>query len=296
MPDLLLSERIAGCLLAGAIGDSIGSFFEGNAQTSTFELPAQLWITDDTQLTLATCEAIVENGSVEPESIARHFVRWFRSNRISGMGASTLKSISELNAGGHWALVGAKGERSAGNGAAMRIAPIAFHLDPNLETERRTIRDVCRITHHNDEAYVGALAIIRSIQFVINGNNLDKTLIEYLVDSLPDSRVRDRLADIKNTLISVDEYVSSFGATGYVVDSVPLSILASIRSENFLDTIHEIACFGGDSDTIGSIFGHIYGAAFGRTAIPTELCERIEDVPLIQKIIEDFALSSFPPK
>ena len=37
----------------------------------------------------------------------------------------------------------------------MRIAPLAFVLDAGDRSHRVIIRDVCRITHHNDEAYVG---------------------------------------------------------------------------------------------------------------------------------------------
>jgi ADP-ribosylglycohydrolase len=41
----------------------------------------------------------------------------------------------------------------AGNGGAMRIAPLAFVLD-SLD-KRVLIRDAVRITHANDEAYLG---------------------------------------------------------------------------------------------------------------------------------------------
>tara|TARA_R110002072_G_scaffold196569_1_gene353958 strand:+ start:78 stop:344 length:267 start_codon:yes stop_codon:yes gene_type:complete len=44
------------------------------------------------------------------------------------------------------------GERSAGSGAAMRIAPLAFCCDPGDFDERRDLRDVCRITYKHDEA------------------------------------------------------------------------------------------------------------------------------------------------
>ena len=117
---------------------------------------------------------------------------WYRDRRISGIGASTLKSLTELSAGGHWAMVGATGEHSAGNGAAMRIAPLAFFLDPANDSDRTTIRDVCRITHRNDEAYLGALAILYSI----SRSKLDHYLIEYLIDQLPDSRIRERFLEI----------------------------------------------------------------------------------------------------
>ena len=59
------------------------------------------------------------------------------------MGASTLKALQELAIGGHWSQVGRKGEYAVGNGAAMRIAPLAF----NLSIPRARIREICYITH-----------------------------------------------------------------------------------------------------------------------------------------------------
>lgn len=151
-----LHDRARGCILAGAIGDAMGGPYEGQPGPLEFREHRDWTISDDTQLTLATCDSIVEVGKVSPEHIADRFAQWFRHRRIAGTGSSTLKALRELEAGHHWALAGAKGEMSAGNGAAMRIAPLAFHLDPALAQERQTIRDVCRITHHNEEAYIGA--------------------------------------------------------------------------------------------------------------------------------------------
>jgi ADP-ribosylglycohydrolase len=108
-------DRITGCLLGGALGDAVGAHFEGSVASDTFSFPSDLRVTD-TQLTIATCESIVESRAVSPESVADHFTRWFRDRRITGIGSSTLKAFTELEAGGHWALVGVTGESSAGNG------------------------------------------------------------------------------------------------------------------------------------------------------------------------------------
>jgi ADP-ribosylglycohydrolase len=99
-----LSDRVSGCLLAGALGDSIGAQFEGQA-SAEFILPDRLDVTDDTQLTIATCEAIIAQSFVDPESIGSRLTDWFRDRRISGVGSATLKSLTELDAGGHWAMV-----------------------------------------------------------------------------------------------------------------------------------------------------------------------------------------------
>ncbi len=284
-------SRIHGCLLAGALGDAIGAHFEGNPPTADLHIPPELRVTDDTQLTIATCESIVEHGSVDPDSIANNFVRWFRGRRITGMGASTLKSLTELDAGGHWALVGATGERSAGNGAAMRIAPLAFVLDPDVPADRQTIRDVCRITHRNDEAYIGALAIVRSIRHAMAGHPFGDDFLSGLIRAIPDSRVRDRLMDVQQMSPSVEEYVRRFASSGYVVDSVPLAIVAAMRSSDVMEAIEQIVRCGGDTDTIASMFGHIFGAAFGAGVLPMEIVDRVDAVPAVREAAANLARS-----
>src|SRR5260370_495332 len=134
-----------------------------------FEIPSRPVLSDDTQLTLATCQSIIECGRVDPENLASHFLRWYLAGRIRGMGSSALKAMRDLAVGTHWALAGARGEFAAGNGAAMRIAPLAFLLNPSDAGDRTVIRDVCRITHHNDEAYAGALAVMLAIRSVLSG-------------------------------------------------------------------------------------------------------------------------------
>lgn len=282
-------SRLIGCLLAGALGDAIGDHFDGRAHASEFVIPTELRITDDTQLTLATCEAITATGAVHPEAIADRFVHWFRNRRINGIGSSTLKALTELEAGGHWALVGATGERSAGNGAAMRVAPLAFFLDPDRDTDRQTLRDVSRITHRNEEAYVGALAMVRAIRHLLAGNHLDESLLCLLVNSLPDSRVRDRLQEVQHTSPSLSEYVSRFSASGFVADSVPLAVLAAIRSADYLSGIEAIVRCGGDTDTNASMFGQLFGAAFGMDAVPRSLSNSSEDISAVRRTAEDLA-------
>ena len=274
------------------MGDAIGSHFEGSVTVTDFWMPSTLRVTDDTQLTIATSESIVDTRVVSPENVANHFVRWFRERRISGIGSSTLKALTELDAGGHWAMVGATGERSAGNGAAMRIAPIAFFLNPDVDADRRTIRDICRITHRNDEAYIGALAVLRSIRYVVDGGELSPDVFTHLIDSLPDSNVRDRLIVVRDSSLSVDGYVTRFGATGYVADSVPLAILAAIRASDIMDSIKQLVQSGGDTDTIASMFGQIFGASRGVESLPLDTINEIDAVTMVRETASNLSRTS----
>jgi hypothetical protein len=80
-------DRVVGMVLGGAIGDGWGRLFEGHSPQAPATPPVELISTDDTQLTIATCErssrvgfselpqdlvARVRDG-IEYEAIARGF-------------------------------------------------------------------------------------------------------------------------------------------------------------------------------------------------------------------------------
>ncbi len=286
-------ERVVGTILGGAIGDGWGGPFEGSVIRGPLPIPDELVVSDDTQLTIATCEAMIECGRIDPERIAARFLAWFRAGRLRGLGASTLKALRDLEAGSHWALSGAKGERAAGNGAAMRVAPLAFVIDPGDEAQRKTLRDVCRITHHHDEAYVGALAVVFAIRFAITPGYVYSNLLADVASLLPDSQVRDRIARFATFADDVSPFqvADSWGSSGFVVDSVPLALFAAreIQSRSFASVVQRAVEAGGDTDTIGSITGQIAGAAVGASGVPTELVARLRDRAEIVTTAEQFA-------
>ena len=286
-------DHVRGWIIGGVIGDAMGGPFEGRPGPLRFQEHTAWSISDDSQLTLATCESIIAVGKVSPEHIAQQFVHWFRARRITGMGASTMKALRDLDAGVHWALAGAKGEMSAGNGAAMRIAPLAFHLDPAITEERQIIRDVCRITHHSEEAYAGALAIVIAIKSLAFKSSSPSLLFANVLTSLPDSRVRDRIIELdqlRNDLPPA-EVGSQFGASGYVVESVPLALYAARQIDHFpFDVVlRNVIEAGGDTDTIASMTGQIAGAWIGASSIPQNLIGSLPRANEIERIAHEFA-------
>ena len=286
-------DRVRGCIIGGVIGDALGGPFEGRPGPLQFKEPTSWSVSDDSQLTLATCESIIETRTVSPEHIAQRFVHWYRARRITGMGASTLKALRDLDAGAHWALAGAKGEMSAGNGAAMRIAPLAFHLDPAITGERQIIRDACRITHHSEEAYVGALAIVNAIRSLVFEWSSPAQLLTDVADSLPDSRVRDRIVELDQLprdLIAA-EVGSQLGTSGYVVESVPLALYAarSVDRVPFDVLLRNVVEAGGDTDTIASMTGQIAGAWLGASNIPKRWISSLPHAHEIERIVDGFA-------
>jgi ADP-ribosyl-[dinitrogen reductase] hydrolase len=294
----MIEEIFEGCILGGAIGDAWGSSYENEKfidESKTFYLGGRReknrdWsITDDTQLTLATCEALnIKN--FDAAELASQFLKYYKAKKIVGIGSSTLKSILDLEAGIHWMQSGRKGEFAAGNGAAMRIAPLGFfnHIS------REDVYNACRITHSNDEAYTGALAVYLAIRSIIdkewNGNN---NLLDILIFKLPDTKVKDRLIEINNskTKTTISE-ISTFGNDGYVVNSVPFAIFSATKifELGMTNMFEEIIKAGGDTDTNSSIAGQISGALIGLKNIPENLLNNLKSLneySWIKRIVDE---------
>jgi ADP-ribosylglycohydrolase len=176
----------------------------------------------------------------------------------------------------------------------MRIAPLAFCLDPNRAEDRQLIRDVSRITHHSEEAYAGALAVALAINAASDRTwNGDSKLLSLVASSLPDSKTRDRCVAIDQigNDVSIAEIGKRFGTSGYVVDSVPLSLLAAqkVRTLGFEEIMCQLISLGGDTDTIGSICGQAMGTLIGVKQLPKHLITQLDDSVFIESIANQFA-------
>ena len=291
--DETLKQRVLGSLFAGAVADAFGNLYEGKPNGLKCNLVADSYsiTSDDTQLTLATCESIVRSGGVAPEKVAEAFLEIHTSDGIRGVGSSTLKAMRDLEVGAHWYLAGARGERAAGNGAAMRIAPLGFLLNLDLDELPTIVRDVSSITHHNDEAYAGALAVVLCIRMIVEGRDR-LTIIWQLIDLLPDTQVRDCLKKLQeDSEISIGQASEISGTSGFVAESVPLAIFAGLKGFDcgLSEIIETVVGCGGDTDTIGSMAGQIAGAILGVNSDLLGLLEKLDDRDAIRRNVEAFA-------
>jgi len=279
-------NRFEACILSGAIGDAWGSSYENEViidDSNIYYLggknnkPRKWRITDDTQLTLATCE-ILSVDSFDPEKLIDKFIEYYRDKKLIGIGSATLKAIIDKEAGFHWNQAGRTGEYAAGNGAAMRIAPLAFYSN----ITREDVFDACTITHKNDEAFAGSLAVYLSIKAILNSEwDGINNLFDIIIPQLPDTNVRDRLIEISNYPLTVTiPEIAKLGNNGYVVNSIPFAIFCStkILHLGLEKMFQQIINSGGDTDTNASIAGQISGTLIGTENIPSGLLSKLKSL------------------
>ena len=161
-------DTMNGCLLGGALGDSIGLPFEGMnarriAKVAKMPLEQSLFfgrgmVSDDTEHAVMTLLCVNECDSdpvIFSRCLARR-LRWWFVGLPAGIGLGTARSIIKL-----WLGVspGKSGSSSAGNGPMMRAAVIGVRFADKPELRREFVDASTLITHRDARAVEGARLI-----------------------------------------------------------------------------------------------------------------------------------------
>jgi len=276
-----ITSRFTGSLLAAAIGDCLGAAYEGYSGPDLAEAyydgrfkPASLTMgewTDDTSMLVATAQSLAERGRVNGEDMARRYLAWFEAGG-RGIGRSTYHAMKRLQAGAPWSEAGESGEYAAGNGVAMRIAPVALFHARRLEGLREDCHTCGIITHRNDEAIAGALAVAYAVAKAAAGQLDPETIILEVTELLEPSRVTDGLF-LAGELLEKEEVpltaLPELRLGGAAFETVPAAFYCFLRSlHSVQETLVSAIVAGGDTDTRACIAGAISGAYNGREAIP----------------------------
>lgn len=296
-------DKCRGALVGVVVGDSLGAPFEGASGPLSIDTLAevehrdsQLTYTDDTALTLALAEAIVGHGTFSQEHVADHFAQTFAAEPWRGYGAGTVRTLRRISAGDPWeqaALELFDGGGSYGNGAAMRVAPIAVLAAPDLDAVERLARRSAEITHRHplgiEGAAMQALAVARALARG-PGSPVDGAA---WIASL---RSRCRQSDLVEILGLVPSLLSDpqpadvverLGNTSAAVASVPAALTAYLaHPDDFAAAVRFALRLGGDTDTIAAMTGALAGASLGLGAIPEAWQQRVEGVALLRELAD----------
>lgn len=232
-------------LLNTIAGDIIGSKYEfNNIHTKDFELfQDDMYYTDDTVLTIATVDALIEiNKRYTEESydfiedIEEKLINIFKEkyytygNKYNDSkllyGSNFLKWLSNT-------YEKAYPYNSFGNGSAMRVSPIAWY-SKSIKEVRILAKCSASVTHNHPYGIKGAVDIAESIFKLLNYyESKDKIIKEsrYVVPS-----------EISNALF--DETCEG---------TIPYAYKCFIDSNSTEDAIRNAVSCGVDSDTLGII-------------------------------------------
>jgi ADP-ribosylglycohydrolase len=299
-----LRDLYRGCLLWGAVGDALGRPVETRSPSDvrarfgplgpTEYVPWRGWrrgpvgtITDDTQLTIEVARCYVEGGGrFDPEDFGRRLLAWLPIGR--GVGRATRAAVENLARGMPWWEAGVP-VHSAGNGAAMRAAPIGLvhALRPTLAELGRDAVLSSVPTHTHPVGVAGAVAIAAGVAFCVRGALADRrpldppAFIDWVAGALdgleaeptPERRPGGRSVRLAERLREIPAYLEwgdplavlgELHNGGFALESVPAAIYCFLRAPDDPREVIQTAVRGGyDADTVAAMAGNLVGARVG---------------------------------
>ncbi len=234
-------------MIGAIIGDIVGSRFEfdyRNCKSKDFEFfHEDCEFTDDSVLTVAVAKAL--QSYTGDYSVLQHKAElYMRSLALKygdkGFGSMFCKWVCKEVEGPY---------NSYGNGAAMKISPVAYVAKDLMEV-RTLSYAITSLTHNHPEGIKGAEAVAVATFLALNGK--DKKFIKDCINR-----------HYYRTDFTLDEIRPTYSMNESCQGSVPQAFEAFFESTSFEDAIRNAISIGGDSDTIGAITGSVAEAYYG---------------------------------
>jgi len=268
-----LLARSRAVLLGGAVGDALGAPLEfmtaGEIATKHGRLAEMVgggWlrlkpgqVTDDTEMSLCIARGIIKAGCWHLPQIAGELAGWLQSKPID-IGDTCRRGIRNFMLKG--LLETPVNEWDAGNGALMRMGPVAlFAMGDDGLLQRCTVEQA-HLTHNNPVSDAACHTYGRMVQLAMRGASRNRLRREAdgLVAAFPTFRF--------------DPYPGL--ATGYVVDTLQTVLHYFFRSRSFEECIVSTVNQGGDADTTGAIAGGLAGAYYGLDELPRRWLKKLD--------------------
>lgn len=331
-----MMDKMRGSLVGGACGDALGypvefvfSFAEikekygDNGITeydrdypwiNGYRNSDKALVSDDTQMTLYTAEALVEsvrNGLDMLQTMTDAYLAWYGGQTgeyVDCCYCSKLSEIKELNqrrAPGNTclsslaAIIDGRNIRndSKGCGGIMRVAPIGLYEAAHgwmFADTARTAGEVAEITHHHPLSTYSSAALAVIVQQCATTDYLDANgfiqIVERSIEVVESvygenapymkkfiEVVKNPIDIYKNPLEDWEIIEQKLGGGWVAEETLAIAIFSVLRhTDDFASCLTCAVNHGGDSDSTGVVAGNIIGAIIGYNKIPQKFTDTIQ--------------------
>ncbi|WP_347986368.1 ADP-ribosyl-[dinitrogen reductase] hydrolase [Methylomonas sp. AM2-LC] len=269
-----LNDRVLAAYLGFACGDALGATVE-------FMRPKQIqqrygvhkdiigggWlgltageVTDDTQMTLALGQAVLEQGRWDIKAIADQFIQWLDTNPPD-VGNTVRRGLLRYRTTGE--LFTTPNEKDAGNGACMRNLPVVLLTLQQQHTFHEWSLQQCHLTHNHplsDAATLALGAMLRHLLLAEDGVARCQFEANRLLHIHPE--------------FSYTPYPGK--ASAYIVDTIQTVLHYFFSTHSFEECVVATVNQGDDADTTGALAGMLAGAYYGLEHIPKRWLNQLD--------------------
>lgn len=293
-------------IMAGIVGDAFGVPVEFKKRDSyhvssmlvdgTWEQPSGSW-SDDTAMTLALMENLTSDGSYN--QLFEKFQDFMMTGAYMPQHETFDIGQTCVHAIRNWAInhvipteCGDALEFANGNGALMRLAPLALVLADETSQARRLqlTHDYTTLTHRHPRAILGSYLYLEIMHAMLNGQSLSVAVAD-LTTSLKPALTPDVLAEwpyYAACLVPTFDQTSreDIKSSGYVVDTFEAALWSVTQAQSLKAAIVLAANLGGDTDTVATITASLAAVRFPTDPIPWE--DELMQPTYLASIIDPF--------
>jgi ADP-ribosyl-[dinitrogen reductase] hydrolase len=273
MSEPTLEARALGAYLGFAVGDALGATVEFMTRGEIAakygvhrEIVGGGWLklkagetTDDTAMSLALGRSILRRGGLDARDVCEEFAAWL-ATKPKDVGATCGRGIRRFLTQG--SVEGPVAEGDAGNGAAMRMAPVALATFRAPERAQAWTLAQAHTTHNHPLSDAACLALMRMTHDLLRGEGREAARGH--AEALTGEHRQFRYAPYPGR------------ASGFVVDTMQTVLHGYFGADGFEDCVVATVNQGDDADTTGAIAGMLAGATYGLEAIPTRWLDALD--------------------
>ena len=299
-------EQAKAILYGVALGDSLGKPTEFGSLSAIKErygidgiqeLPDPALYTDDTQMTLALTEGLLDVGlytdlDSRMNAIGKRFVAWLHSpqnNRAPGF--TCMEGIRRFERGVLWRESGVWD--SKGCGSAMRVATLGYLYQNDEDKLRQIALNSGIITHGHRTAKAASIGAAYLVKLALDHIPIKQWIPKLIAFTNGISDEFDQaILRARHALTWEDEEsaLNHIGQGWVGEEAVALALYCVLKyPDDYLMCIRRGANSDGDSDSIASIAGGIMGAKLGLDAIPQDWRNHCENADYIDDLAERMA-------
>lgn len=299
-------DKIKGAMVSLALGDAFGSHLEGQLEKEVEYInhflkgekySVSLNTTDDTEMTIMLAESLIINQKFNPEDIANRFIR----QSITQMGNTIKEFVTNYRDRKiEWYRSGAE---SAGNGGAMRCAPIALINYGDFNSLKLMAGIQASITHRDQMAIASSILQATAIAYLTNlppySLRDKKDLLKFIgicgksIKGIETkvyrtrqnnqivnlyTRINKELMEAIEKDLDAKEIREKWGSGSYVLESLPYAIFVFLKSPNDYEKILKQCLMANDSDTVANLALSLVGAYLGYHNIPKGYINKLKNL------------------
>ncbi|MFW1839504.1 ADP-ribosylglycohydrolase family protein [Acinetobacter gyllenbergii] len=307
-----MKNKIRGAIYGLLIGDAVGVPYEFNLPeqlphivdidmippknfSRTYpDIPIGTW-SDDGAQALCLLASLLHCQKLDPVDLMNRIANWYQFGymapdyHVFDVGVQTATAIRQYLQGTPIMQVAIDDEHANGNGALMRVLPLALWHQGTDETLILAAYLQSHITHAHLRSKVCCALYCLWARYILKGMTINAawshavTILRGYYGNRP-----DELEQLE-FFIRPDDLEGGTGS-GYVVDCLKSAYLA-LQESSYQAVIKKAISLGRDTDTTACVAGGLAGLAFGYEDIPAVWLQQLRAKemvePLLAQLIED---------